>query len=146
MPVMPVSKPENLPVGGGGRWPRCGRGFSSAQWGDMEVGFTRTGPGDHTAAYQGLPGGVCPCPHYGYVFSGRIRCVYPGSDWPDEIAETGDAYFFPAGHTLIYEADTEALELNPAAALQTLMNHFEAGSRARADGQAPDTVGSAGES
>jgi hypothetical protein len=50
---------------------------------------------------------------------------YPGTDWPDEIAGTGDAYFFPAGHVLIYEEETEALELNPAAALQTLMDHIE---------------------
>jgi len=132
---MPVSKPRDLPAGGDGRWPLCGRGFRSVQWGDLEVGFTTTGPGDHTAAYQGLPGGVCPCPHYGFVFTGRIRCVYPGSDWPDEVAETGDAYFFRAGHTLIYEADTEALELNPAAALQVLMDHFEAGARAHLGGQ-----------
>jgi hypothetical protein len=131
---MPVSKPSELPAGGGGRWPLCGRGFRSQQWGDMEVGFTVTGPGDHTAAYQGLGGAVCPCPHYGYVFTGRIRASYPGTNWPDEVAETGEAYFFPAGHVLIYEADTEALELNPAGALQTLMDHFEAVARATVDG------------
>ena len=61
--------------------------------------------------------------------TGRIRCVYPGSDWPDEIAEAGDVYFFAAGYTLIYEADTKALELNLAAALQVLMDHIEARSR-----------------
>ena len=91
----------------------------------MEVGYTVTGVGDHTAVYQGLPGGVCPVPHYGYVFTGRIRCRFPDSDWPDEVAATGEAYFFPAGHVLIYEEETEALELNPAAALQTLMDHIE---------------------
>ncbi|WP_197745395.1 cupin domain-containing protein [Mycolicibacterium moriokaense] len=91
----------------------------------MEVGYTTTGVGDHTPVYQGLPGGVCPVPHYGYVFTGRIRCRFPGSDWPDEVASTGEAYFFPAGHVLIYEEETEALELNPAAALQTLMDHIE---------------------
>ena len=131
---MPVSKPADLPAGGDGRWPLCAQGFRSAQWGDLEVGYTVTGPADHTALYQGLPGGVCPCPHYGYVFAGRIRCVYPGTDWPDEIAEAGQAYFFPAGHALIYEATTEALELNPAAALQTLMDHFEAVARTRVSG------------
>jgi hypothetical protein len=131
---MPVSRPSDLPVGGGGRWPLCGKGFRSVQWGDLEVGYTTCEPGDHTAAYQGLPGGVCQCPHYGYVFSGRIRCVFPGTDWPDEVAEAGDAYFFPPGHALIYELPTEALELNPAAALQTLMDHFEAVGRARATG------------
>ena len=122
---MPVSKPADLPRGGGGRWPICGTGFQSAQWGDMEVGYTVTGAGDHTDVYRGLPGGVCPCPHYGYVFSGRLRCRYPGTDWPDEVASAGDAYFFPAGHVLIYEEPSEVLELNPAAALQTLMDHIE---------------------
>ena len=122
---MPVSKPEDLPVGGGGRWPLCGQGFRSVQWGDLEVGYTTCPPGDHTAIYQGLPGGVCPCPHYGYVFTGRIRCAYPGSDRSDEVAAAGEAYFFPAGHVLIYEEETGALELNPAHALQVLMDHVE---------------------
>ena len=123
---MPVSKPEDLPIGGDGRWPICGRGFRSEQWGDMEVGYTTTGVGDHAAVYQGLPGGVCQCPHYGYVFKGRIRSRYPDTDWSDEVASAGEAYFFPAGHVLSYEEETEALELNPAAALQTLMDHIEA--------------------
>lgn len=122
---MPVSRLEDLPVGGDGRWPICGSGFRSAQWGDMEVGYTTTGIGDHAAVYQGLPGGICQCPHYGYVFKGRVRSRYPGTDWPDEVASAGEAYFFPAGHVLSYEEETEALELNPAAALQTLMDHIE---------------------
>jgi hypothetical protein len=126
---MPVSRPEDLPVGGAGRWPICGAGFRSEQWGDLEVGYTVTGPGDHTALYQGLPGAVCPCPHYGYVFKGRVRCRYPNCDWPDEVASAGEAYFFRAGHVLVYEEDTEALELNPAAALQTLMDHIESVAR-----------------
>jgi hypothetical protein len=41
------------------------------------------------------------------------------------VAETGDAYFFRAGHVLIYEEPSEVLELNPAAALQVLMDHIE---------------------
>src|ERR1700730_14594940 len=92
---------------------------------DMELGYTVAPPVDCTPGYQGLPGGVCQCPHYGYVFTGRMRAVYPGTDWPDEIAEAGDVYFFPAGHSLIYDEPSEVLELNPAAALQALMNHFE---------------------
>ncbi|MGW1029034.1 hypothetical protein ACWD4J_36055 [Streptomyces sp. NPDC002577] len=92
----------------------------------MEVGWTVVdGPVDCTSGYKGLPGDVCQCPHYAYVLKGRVRCVYPGSDWPDEVAGAGEAYFFPAGHSLIYEEASEVLEFNPAAALQTLMNHFE---------------------
>jgi hypothetical protein len=123
---MPVSKPQDLPKGGDGRWPLSGVGFRSVQWGDMEVGYTSvTEPVDCSGVYATLPGKVCPCPHYGYMFSGRLRCVYPGVDWPDEVAEAGDVYFFQPGHILIYEEPSEVLELNPAHVLQLLMDHVE---------------------
>jgi hypothetical protein len=91
----------------------------------MEVGYTTTGPLDCTPVYAGLPGGVCPCPHYGYVFQGRVRCVYVGTDWPEEVAEAGDVYFFKPGHILIYDEPSEVLEMNPASTLQLLMDHIE---------------------
>ncbi len=123
---MPVCKPSELPEGGGGRWPSAGGAFRSAQWGDLEVGFTSLQqPANIAVMYEGLPGSVCPCPHYGYVFSGRVRCVYPGSDLPDEVAEGGDAYFFESGHYLVYEEPSQVLEFNPAAALQRVMDHVE---------------------
>ena len=125
---MPHSRPADLPAGGGGRWPSAGTGFRSEQWGDMEVGFTNVeGPLDCTELYQagGMPGGVCPCPHYGYIFSGTIRATYPNSDLPDEEATAGEAYFFPAGHILIYPEPTSALELNPAFALGQCMDAME---------------------
>lgn len=66
-----------------------------------------------------------PIPRAEERTAGRIRCHYPGSQWPDEVAVAGDAYFFRAGHVLIYEEATEALELNPADALEVLMDHIE---------------------
>lgn len=130
---MPTCKLKELPKGGGGRWPLCGNGFRSIKWGDMELGYTTAGPSSAAAAYEKLPGGVCMCPHYGYIFKGRLRCTYPGSDWPDEVAETGDVYFFRAGHHLIYEEATESLELNPADALEVLMDHVEAYARRKVE-------------
>jgi hypothetical protein len=139
---MPVSKPTDLPAGGNGRWPLASAGFRSERWGDMEVGYTNAGPLDCTELYQGLPGGVCPCPHYGYVFRGSVRSRYPGSDRPEEVATAGDVYFFPAGHVLVYDEESEVLELNPAAALNDLMDHIEGKAQAmvaeaaKADGPA----------
>jgi hypothetical protein len=130
---MPTCKLKELPKGGGGRWPLCGNGFRSIKWGDMEVGYTTAGPSSAAAAYEALPGGVCMCPHYGYIFKGRLRCTFPGSDWPDEVAEAGDVYFFRAGHHLIYEEATESLELNPADALEVLMDHVEAYARRKVE-------------
>jgi hypothetical protein len=52
--------------------------------------------------------------------------VYPGSDFPDEVAHAGEIYFFRPGHFLVYEEDaSEVLEWNPADALQFLMDHIE---------------------
>ena len=102
---MPHCKLEDLPSGGE-RWPALGHeGFRTAHWGDMEVGYTTLDSTlDCTEQYKwgGLPGGVCPCPHYGYLFEGRIRVKYPDSDWPDEVIEAGEAYFVPSGHVLVY--------------------------------------------
>jgi hypothetical protein len=125
---MPHSKLDELPNAGGGRWPLATDRFRSAQWGDMEVGYTVVHePLDCTALYQagGMPGGVCQCPHYGYIFEGSIRAVYPNTDWPDEVATRGEVYFFPAGHILIYPEPTKALELNPAFALQQCMDAMQ---------------------
>ncbi|MFW0787055.1 hypothetical protein AAFP35_21370 [Gordonia sp. CPCC 206044] len=94
----------------------------------MEVGYTVTaGARDCTELYRrsGLPGGVCMCPHYGYVLSGSITAVYPNTDWPDELVEAGEVYFFPAGHILKYDRKTEHLEFNPAFALQQLMDAIQ---------------------
>lgn len=125
---MPVSKLSELPIGGGGRWPLCGQGgFRSVHWGDLEIGYTKlSSPTSSEGHYDALPGGVCPCPHYGYVFAGTVRCVYPGSAFPDEVATAGDVYFFRPGHYLVYEEEaSEVLEWNPAEALQFLMDHIE---------------------
>ncbi len=125
---MPHSKPDDLPSGGE-RWPAIGHdGFKTVQWGDMEVGLTTVHePLDCTELYKqgGLPGGVCQCPHYGYIFEGRMRAVYPGTDWPEETIEAGEAYFIPAGHVLIYDKPSRVLELNPAHALQTCMDAMQ---------------------
>ena len=123
---MGVCKATELPEAGGGRWPMSGTAFRSVHWGDLEVGLTTLSePANISGMYDGLPGGVCPCPHYGYVFSGRVRCVYPDSELADEVAETGDVYFFQSGHYLIYEEPSQVLEFNPAAALARVMDVLE---------------------
>jgi hypothetical protein len=132
---MPTIKLEDIPDAGL-RWPHASGKYQTMPMGDMEIGLTRAPAGlDCTESYKdgGLPGGVCPCPHYGYMFKGKLRCVYPGVDWPDEVAETGDVYFFEAGHILIYEEETVALELNPRHALTTCMDAMARAAAKRAE-------------
>lgn len=72
--------------------------------------------------YQNLPDGHCPCAHYMYLFTGRMRAVYSDPDMEDEVVEAGEVCFIPAGHFLIYEAATTAIEFNPAGQLKFLMD------------------------
>jgi len=131
---MPHCRPEDL-ASVADRWPHAADNYQAEQWGDMEVGYAKIpGPFDCTSLYRdgGLAGGVCQCPHYGYVFEGALRCTYPGTDMPDEVAIAGEAYFFPAGHVLIYDEATRALEFNPAHALQQLMEAMDRAKRKQA--------------
>ena len=141
---MPHARPEDLP-NAHARWPACwGDGYRIERWGDMEVALTTVHePYDCTEQYKtgGLPGGVCPCPHYGYVFKGRMRARYPGTDWPDEVIEAGEAYFIPAGHVLIYEEASSVLEFNPAHALQTCMDAMQRSVDRMAEMEATKTAG-----
>lgn len=73
--------------------------------GGYTVGFeTFTDDVDMTPRLKGLPGDVCPSPHWGYVISGRL--TYKMGD-REETIEGGDAFYVPAGHTLITDAGTE---------------------------------------
>lgn len=135
---MPHMRPEDFP-NGSERWPAIGSdGFRTIHWGDMELGYTTVhAPLDCSEMYRfgKLPGGVCPCPHYGYLFEGRMRAIYPGSDWPDEVIEAGEAFFIPSGHVLKYEEPTRVFELNPAHALQMCMDAMQ---KALSSGAMPD--------
>ena len=60
---------------------------------------------------KSLPGGNCRCPHWGYVFAGRIIVRY---DDHEEVVEAGDAFYMPPGHAPEAEAGTEFVMFSPA--------------------------------
>jgi hypothetical protein len=59
---------------------------------------------------QGLPGGACQCPHWGYVIAGRMRFVFGDHE---EVYEAGDAFYQPPGHRPYVDAGTEILQFSP---------------------------------
>ena len=72
---------------------------------------------DHDLApmLSGLPGGRCPCPHWGYVLKGRMIVRYADHE---EVCEVGDAFYMPPGHTPAAEAGTEFIQISPSDQLQ----------------------------
>jgi hypothetical protein len=66
-----------------------------------------------------LPSGNCPCPHWGYVLSGRITMRYADHE---ETIEAGDAFYFPPGHAPEAEAGTELVQFSPAEDLAVVVD------------------------
>jgi hypothetical protein len=58
-----------------------------------------------------LPEGNCACPHWGYVFKGRLTVRYADHE---ETFEAGDAFYMPPGHAPAADAGTELLQISPA--------------------------------
>jgi hypothetical protein len=59
---------------------------------------------------KGLPGDSCQCPHWGYVFKGRLTVHYADRD---EIIEGGDAFYLPPGHVPAGQAGSEFVQFSP---------------------------------
>ena len=75
------------------------------------IGFTEFRQDvDATPLMDGLPDGMCQCPHWGYVLRGELTFRYADRE---EIYEAGDAYYAPPGHIPVVTADTEVVEFSP---------------------------------
>jgi mannose-6-phosphate isomerase-like protein (cupin superfamily) len=58
-----------------------------------------------------LPTGNCTCPHWGYVFSGKIT-LHCG-DGSTEVYEAGDAFYMAPGHAPDAEGGSEFVMFSP---------------------------------
>ena len=67
---------------------------------------------DATPLMKGLPDDRCQCPHWGYVFKGKMTARYADHD---EVFEAGDAFYTPPGHVQVGTAPgTEIVMFSPA--------------------------------
>ena len=70
---------------------------------------------DGTPMLKGLPDDRCQCPHWGYVFKGKLTMRFADHE---EIYEAGDAFYAPPGHVPVHEAGTEYLQFSPSEPLR----------------------------
>jgi hypothetical protein len=64
---------------------------------------------------KGLPDDQCQCPHWGYVFKGRLTNRFGDRE---ETLEAGDAFYMPPGHTQAAEAGSEFVVFSPTEELR----------------------------
>src|SRR6476646_2945495 len=72
---------------------------------------------DATPLFKGLPDDRCSCPHWGYVFKGKLTFRFADHD---EVFEAGDAFYVPEGHNPLVEAGTEYVQFSPSDELHTV--------------------------
>lgn len=78
---------------------------------DYTVDFVTIRQGHSLAALlKGLPGDSCQCPHWGYLFSGRITVTYADHE---EVYEAGDAFYMTPGHVPAADAGSEFVQFSP---------------------------------
>jgi hypothetical protein len=98
--------------------------FKGIDWGGFNVTHVRLPRGaDATPLLEGMPGDLCPVPHWGYVKSGSIHVRY--ADGREEVVRAGEVYHWPAGHTVWVDEDYEAIEFSPAEPMSQVLDHVK---------------------
>lgn len=92
--------------------------------GDMTAAFVRLPAGaDLRPALAGMPDDLCPCPHWGYMVSGRVRMHTPTGP---ETYETGQAFYWGPGHAPEALEDSEYVDFSPTRAFTPVIEHLRA--------------------
>lgn len=71
---------------------------------------------------QGLEGDLCQCPHWGYIIAGRLRVAF--ADGREEVTSASDLFYWPPGHTVRAEEDTEMVLFSPQHEHGMVMDHI----------------------
>lgn len=87
----------------------------TAEWGEMTIAFEKYSAGDPAALYKGLPDDRCQCPHWGFLFKGKLVIRYADRE---ETIEAGQAYYMAPGHLPLALEACEGVEYSPTAELQ----------------------------
>lgn len=92
--------------------------------GGMSVSFVQVpAGGDMRPALTGLQDDLCQCPHWGYVLSGKVRMhTRDGS----EDYESGQAFYWAAGHAPEALEDSEYIDFSPTEEIDHVIEHIQA--------------------
>jgi mannose-6-phosphate isomerase-like protein (cupin superfamily) len=85
--------------------------------------FTLAAGTDITPLLEGLDGDMCQSPHWGYLVDGRLTVTF--DDGTEEIDETGDLFYWPPGHTLRADEDSDFVLFSPQREHGEVIDHIE---------------------
>jgi len=88
-----------------------------AEWGEMTMHRVTSPPVDLAPILKGLPDDRCQCPHWGYLFRGRILVRYADHN---ETIEAGQAFYMAPGHVPEAIEEIELLQFSPTDAYRVV--------------------------
>lgn len=77
---------------------------------------------DTRPLFVGLEGGVCDCPHWGFVVRGRITTTNAKGE--KETVNTDDLFYWPPGHNVSVEEDADIVMFSPQHEHSNVINHM----------------------
>lgn len=81
-------------------------------YGKISAEYFSLGAGtDISPLLRGLDGDLCQCPHWGYVLEGKLTVTF--ADGQKESVSSSDMFYWPPGHTVKAEQDTEMVLFSP---------------------------------
>ena len=66
---------------------------------------------DISGLLQGLEDDLCQSPHWGYIIQGKLTVRF--ADGHSEVPVTSDLFYWPPGHSVRAEEDTEVILFSP---------------------------------
>ena len=84
--------------------------------------FTLSAGVDTTPLFQGLEGGLCHCPHWGFVLRGQITTT--DANGARETVNANDLFYWPPGHNVKVDADAEIVMFSPQREHSLVINHM----------------------
>jgi len=78
---------------------------------------------DITELLHGLKDDLCQSPHWGYVLHGAITAIYANGD--KETSRSGDLFYWPPGHSVRAEEDTDIVMFSPQREHGDVIEHIQ---------------------
>ena len=77
---------------------------------------------DITPLLHGLEGDLCQCPHWGYILNGSL--VTTDASGAQESVSEGDLFYWPPGHTVKADEDSNFIMFSPEKEHFHVMDHI----------------------
>jgi hypothetical protein len=84
--------------------------------------FTLAAGVDTTPLFEGLDGGVCHSPHWGFVLRGQITTTNAKGE--RETVKADDLFYWPPGHNVHIDSDAEIIMFSPQREHTQVINHM----------------------